>query len=97
MTLFGKSQCEQVSDVFRLYFNCLWADHCLNVFVIMKNLLNRFVRKGHFGFSSCGVAGCQAPNAKYNICAVSSASTVTGYYCFSMAGCFYLLKQNHQE
>lgn len=74
----------------------VYVNHCLNVFVILKNLLNWFVKKGHFGFSSCGVAGCQAPSAKY-ICAVSSASTVTGYYCFSMAGCFYLLKQDHQE
>lgn len=82
---------------FLLLTPCSWADLHLNVFVILKNLLNGFVQKNPFGFSSRGVAECQALSAKYNICAVSSASSVAGYYCFSMAGCFYLLKQNNQE
>lgn len=96
----AKSRSEQVGNYiffFLLLTPCSWADLHLNVFVILKNLLNGFVQKNPFGFSSRGVAECQAPSAKYNICAVSSASSVAGYYCFSMAGCFYLLKQNNQE
>lgn len=82
---------------FKFLAPCFWAEPCLNMFVIWKNLLNGLVQNPPLGFSSRGVAECQAPSTECTICAVSSTSSVAGDYCFSMAGCFYLLKQNNQE
>lgn len=82
---------------FFFFASCLWAESHLNMFVIQKNLRDGLVQNPPLGFSSRGAAECQAPSTKCTICAVSSASSLAGDYCFSMAGCFYLLKQNNQE
>lgn len=47
VSIFAKLQWEQVGNFFffKLFTPCLWADPHLNVFVILKNLLNGFVQK----------------------------------------------------